>query len=70
MSKINNIARFTLEILWLAISLVSLGMGIYRTWLLGISESYPFFIISVIAILMFTYRRYLRRLKKQNDSQK
>ncbi|MBI4646010.1 MAG: hypothetical protein HY738_05285 [Bacteroidia bacterium] len=56
---------FIAEIVWLVIAIFALLSGIYDTLKRGISNSYPFYIITAVAFFMYSYRRYLRRIKKQ-----
>ncbi|MBU0764136.1 MAG: hypothetical protein KJ607_04800 [Bacteroidetes bacterium] len=48
------------EAVWLATSAIALLTGIHKTYNQGFAKSYPFFIITGVALLMFTFRRYLR----------
>jgi len=51
---------FIVELIWLALSIFSFVTGIYVTFQKGIGESYLFFIIMIISVLMYFYRRFLR----------
>ncbi len=55
-----------MEYLWLAITAISLIAGIHKTYLLGLQESYVFFLFSIIAFLMYKLRLHLK--KQQNDT--
>ncbi len=50
-----------LEIIWLIIAILSLIAGLHKTYYQSFSESYLFFIITFIAILMYSFRRYKRK---------
>jgi 4-hydroxybenzoate polyprenyltransferase len=58
---------FIVELIWLALSIFSFVSGVYTTIKLGISESYLFFIISVISILMYFYRKMLRKKREKTN---
>ena len=52
---------YILQILWLVVSILSLFAGIHKTIQLSFKESYLFFIFTLIALLMYFYRRNLRK---------
>jgi hypothetical protein len=54
-----NILRM-LELVWLAIALLSLLAGIYNWHMFGFGESSMFFIIALLAFMMYFYRKHLR----------
>jgi membrane protein implicated in regulation of membrane protease activity len=56
-----------LEILWFSIAAFCLGLAINKTLNAGFKVSYPLFIISLIALLMFFIRR---RIRKSANSEK
>ncbi|MEW5845754.1 MAG: hypothetical protein AB1777_05740 [Bacteroidota bacterium] len=61
-----NKLAFILELIWLALSLFCLGLGIWATAKSGFSSSYMFFVLAVIALLMYFLRRSRRkRLENQ-----
>jgi hypothetical protein len=49
-----------LEYAWLAIGLIGICMGAYKTYTDGISESYLFFIIALVAGVFYSIRRKQR----------
>lgn len=61
-----------LETVWLIVAILSVIAGIHKTYVDGgFRESYLFFSISVIAFLMFFFRKNLRkneREKPKSDS--
>ncbi|HOK62047.1 hypothetical protein [Tenuifilum sp.] len=60
-----NKLAFILELIWLALALFCLGMGIWATYK-GLSNSYMFFVMAVVALLMYFLRRS-RRKKMENQ---
>jgi hypothetical protein len=50
-----------IEKLWLAISIISLLLAIFETTRKSFKETYPFFVISAIAFLMYTVRKNIRK---------
>ena len=50
--------------LWIIISIISLIIGIHKTWLHGLSNSYLFFIFAIIAFLMFLVRKKISQQDK------
>lgn len=54
-----------LEYIWLALSVFCLVLGIHSTIKFGLSVSYMFFALTVLAFIMFIIRRY-KRLKSPN----
>ncbi len=52
-----------LEIIWLIVSTIALGIGIKVTLNKGIEESYPLFMIFVVSLLMYIFRRFVRKEK-------
>lgn len=57
-----NKLPIVLEYIWLALSLFCIGLGIDRTIRSGIKLGGPFFILALLALAMYLWRRY-RRLK-------
>ncbi|MBN1989126.1 MAG: hypothetical protein JW783_07020 [Bacteroidales bacterium] len=55
-----NKLSVVLETIWIVLAVVCLGMGIYATSKAGIGQSYMFFLLSVLALLMFVARRRKR----------
>ncbi|HBF88383.1 MAG TPA: hypothetical protein DDX39_07035 [Bacteroidales bacterium] len=62
----NKAFSYIVEIVWLIISIISFLIAIYETYLAGISESYMFFIVTIVALIMFLFRRFLRLNHKNN----
>jgi membrane protein implicated in regulation of membrane protease activity len=63
--RMNKLA-FILEQIWLALSLFCLGLGVWATVKVGFSTSYVFFVLAVVALLMYFLRRNRRkRLENQ-----
>ncbi len=65
---INGAARI-LESLWLVLSLICLGTGVYNTLQNGFRDSVLFFIFALIALLMYLLRRNMRKNKDTQDRQ-
>ena len=58
-----------LETVWFVVAIVSVLAGIHKTYTDGsFRESYLFFIISLIAFLMFFFRRSMRKSEEKNKS--
>ncbi|MDD2279095.1 MAG: hypothetical protein PHD06_01650 [Bacteroidales bacterium] len=55
-----------LEIIWLILAFICVGFGIYITVKVGFNQSYMFFILSVVALLMYTLRRHKRKQASSN----
>ncbi len=53
-----------LELVWLSLAVLSLLAGIYNWMQAGISESIMFFVIALMSVLMYLYRRNLRKSRK------
>jgi hypothetical protein len=54
-----------LEIIWLIVAMLSIVAGIHKTYVdSGFRESYLFFIITFIAVLMYLFRRKLRKKER------
>ncbi len=56
----SKIFRLILEYTWLGVAILSIGAGIHKTYRFGFQESYLFFVISFISVLMYMFRRYVR----------
>ncbi len=54
-------SRKILEILWLILAILALAAGIYETFTGTFRESYRFFLIFLLAIVIFLLRRNRRR---------
>lgn len=57
-----------LEIIWLVLAAVCLGFAIYATVTVGFSQSYMFFILALVALLMFFIRRHRRLSLASNQN--
>ncbi len=53
-----------LELVWLSLAGLSLLAGIYNWHQAGFSESIMFFVIMFVSLLMYIYRRNLRKSRK------
>jgi hypothetical protein len=60
-NKINS-----LEILWFTTAILCFIAAIHQTFREGFSKSYILFIFTVLAIIMYLLRRYLRINKKSD----
>ncbi len=49
------------EYMWLVISIICIIAGTHQTFVIGINESYVFFILAALSLLLFTIRRNLRK---------
>lgn len=56
--------RKILEYTWLTIAILSFFAGLHRTYKAGIKESFPFFIMTFVSVLMYMFRRNQRLLNK------
>ncbi|HBX49862.1 MAG: hypothetical protein A2275_03035 [Bacteroidetes bacterium RIFOXYA12_FULL_35_11] len=61
----SKLFRKILEYTWLVIAVLSVIAAVHKTYRQGFSESYPFYIITFIAVLMFFFRRYTRKNNSQ-----
>ena len=61
----NKIGIF-IEYVWLTLAALSIIGGIHKTYYHGFEQSWLFFVITPIALLMFYLRRHLR---KQNNKE-
>ncbi|NOU60097.1 hypothetical protein [Marinifilum caeruleilacunae] len=66
----NQKLPFVLEIVWLIVMIGSASLAVYRTMQTNFSENILLYIIAILAALMYTSRRYLRRTREKNQSQK
>ena len=55
---------FAIEIVWLICAFLGLLAGIHKTYYHGFNQSYLFFIITLICILMYLIRRGMRKINK------
>ena len=61
----SKLFRKILEYAWLAVAIFSVIAAVHKTYRQGFAESYPFYIITFISILMFFFRRYTRKNNTQ-----
>ncbi|MCT4603798.1 MAG: hypothetical protein N4A59_12985 [Marinifilum sp.] len=66
----NQKLPFVLEIVWLIVMIGSASLAVYRTMETNFTENILLYIIAILAALMYTSRRYLRRTREKNQSQK
>jgi len=59
-SKAHLKMNHAIEIVWLILTILSLFAGIHKTYHTSIKESYPFFLIALLCIFIYTLRRYFR----------
>ncbi len=57
-------SRKALEVLWLALAVLSLGAGVFKTYTESFRDSYQFFVIFLVAVFIFSLRRRQRRNSK------
>ena len=57
------------EILWIIVAVLCLSAAIHQTIYEGISKSYVFFIFSLIAFVMYSVRKQIRKSKKDNSNE-
>ncbi len=55
------------EVLWLITAILCFIAAIHQTYREGFSESYILFIFTVLAVIMYLLRRYLRINKKSDQ---
>lgn len=60
----HNRLTYILEIVWMSLAIISFLAGLYNWYESGLQESLMFFVITFLAIMMYFYRRNLR--KSQN----
>ncbi|MFP4366136.1 MAG: hypothetical protein ACLFQA_03480 [Bacteroidales bacterium] len=58
-----NLAHI-LEIVWLTLAILSLLAGIYNWYQPESGDSIMFFVITLLSLMMYFYRRNLRKSKK------
>ena len=56
---------YGIEFLWFFLALVAIAIAVYETIKSGFQQSYMFFIIAGIAIVMFFIRRTIRKIREQ-----
>lgn len=61
---------YILEIIWLIVMVVALIVAIHKTINDSFSDSIMLYVIAGIAALMYSWRRYMRKLQKKNQDQK
>ena len=66
MKKSNNSNRI-LEVFWLIVAVFTLATGIHSTLKHGFRNSYMFFIMTALALLLYLARRALR-MKNSSDN--
>ncbi|MPQ48621.1 hypothetical protein GCQ56_16570 [Marinifilum sp. N1E240] len=66
----NQKVPFILEIVWLIVMISSASAAVYRTFENGFSENIILYVIAILAALMYTSRRYLRKSREKNQSTK
>jgi type IV secretory pathway TrbL component len=60
----NRKISYIIEIIWLVIGIFCLLLGFRKTIQYGFSNSYVFYILAVLAFLMYSLRNYLRKSQK------
>jgi Flp pilus assembly protein TadB len=53
-----------LEIVWLSLAILSFLAGLYNWYGHGPGESVMFFVITLLSLMMYFFRRNMRRSKK------
>jgi len=64
MSKPINALKRILEIVWLIVAILALGIAIRETMHVGFGKSYYFFLFSIVAFFFYYSRRKERINKK------
>lgn len=54
-----------LEITWLCVAVLCVGVGIHKTYTFGFVNSYTFFILAVVATAMYFFRKKMRKQNPQ-----
>ncbi len=49
---------------WMIVAILSLLAGVHKTWKIGLSESYLFFIFAFVAFIMYLIRKNIDPTKK------
>lgn len=60
----NRNLAYILEIVWLTIAILGFLAGIYNWYQPGDGDSLMFLVITLLALMMYFYRRNLRKSKK------
>ncbi len=60
-------AGLFLEYLWLLISVISLSSGIYQWYNGSLKNASIFFIMVVVSLLMYNFRRHLRNKQDKQE---
>ena len=66
----NKKLHFIPERTWLVIALLAIGGAIHQTYKVGFQNSYMFYIIAFISLMMFSFRRYTRKTIEKKDQLK
>jgi len=61
----NNRVTHILEVVWISLAVLGFLAGVYNWYMLGPGESAMFFVIAVLSVAMYFYRRNLRRSGKK-----
>lgn len=64
--KMNNKLVYILEIVWLVLAILSFLAGLFTWYSEGLAESLMLFIIAIISLFMYFYRRKLRKSQKRH----
>ena len=55
---------YIIEVIWLVTGVFCLLLGFRRTFQFGFANGYIFFILAILAFLMYSFRHYLRKSQK------
>ncbi|WP_421920620.1 hypothetical protein [Marinifilum sp.] len=66
----NQKLPIVLEIVWLIVMISSASLAVYRTMQTNFTENLLLYVIAILAALMYTSRRYLRRTREKNQPKK
>jgi len=61
-------ANSIMEVIWLLVFLLCLGISISQTIQLGFKQSLLFYGITILAMLMFLFRRFMRKNQAKNKT--
>ena len=61
---------YLLEIVWLLVAIFSILFAIVRTFSLGFKENIMLYVITLLAFLMYGFRRYLRKTREATNQDK
>jgi len=64
--KVKEKVSLFIEYIWLVAAIISLIAGIHKTYYHGFEQSWLFFILVPVALIMYSLRRHLR--KQQNNT--